>query len=284
MATNSYELGGRPLNRMGFGAMQLPGPGVWGPPRDHDEAIAVLRRAVELGVDHIDTAQYYGPDVANDLIREALHPYPDDLFIVTKVGALRGDDGSWYTAAEPEQLRAAIEDNLRTLELDRIHNVHYRVMPGADVESGLRELAAMRDEGKIENIGISNVTAQQIERALELTPLVSVQDKFSVLDREFAAELELCRDRGLAFIPFFPLGSAFQGGPAKLAENEALKRIGAAHDATPAQVALAWLLEQGDHVLLIPGTGSLAHLEENMAAAEVGLTADELGELDALAG
>ena len=284
MATNSYELGGRPLNRMGFGAMQLPGPGVWGPPRDHDEAIAVLRRAVELGVDHIDTAQYYGPDVANELIREALHPYSDDLFIVTKVGALRGDDGSWYTAAEPEQLRAAIEDNLRTLELDRIHNVHYRVMPGADVESGLRELAAMRDEGKIENIGISNVTAQQIERALELTPLVSVQDKFSVLDREFAAELELCRDRGLAFIPFFPLGSAFQGGPAKLAENEALKRIGAAHDATPAQVALAWLLEQGDHVLLIPGTGSLAHLEENMAAAEVGLTADELGELDALAG
>jgi aryl-alcohol dehydrogenase-like predicted oxidoreductase len=269
---------------MGFGAMQLPGPRVWGPPRDHDEAIAVLRRAVELGVNHIDTAQYYGPDVANELIREALHPFSDDLFIVTKVGALRGDDGSWYTAAEPEQLRAGIEDNLRTLGLDRIHNVHYRVMPGADVAAGLSELAAMRDEGKIENLGISNATAEQIERALELTPLVSVQDKFSVLDREFAAELELCRDRDLAFIPFFPLGSAFQGGPAKLAENEVLQRIGAAHDATPAQVALAWLLEQGDHVLLIPGTGSLAHLEENVAAAELGLTDEELAELDALAG
>jgi aryl-alcohol dehydrogenase-like predicted oxidoreductase len=269
---------------MGFGAMQLPGPRVWGPPRDHDEAIAVLRRAVELGVNHIDTAQYYGPDVANELIHEALHPFSDDLFIVTKVGALRGADGSWYTAAEPEQLRAGIEDNLRTLALDRIHNVHYRVMPGADVAAGLSELAAMRDEGKIENLGISNATAEQIERALELTPLVSVQDKFSVLDREFAAELELCRDRDLAFIPFFPLGSAFQGGPAELAENEVLQRIGAAHDATPAQVALAWLLEQGDHVLLIPGTGSLAHLEENVAAAELGLTDEELGELDALSG
>jgi aryl-alcohol dehydrogenase-like predicted oxidoreductase len=284
MAKNAYELGGRSLNRMGFGAMQLPGPGVWGPPRDHEEAIAVLRRAVELGVNHIDSAQYYGPDVANELIREALHPYSDDLFIVTKVGALRGDDGSWYTAAEPAQLRSAIEDNLRTLGLERIHNVHYRVMPGADVEAGLIELAAMRDEGKIENIGISNATAEQISGALELTPLVSVQDKFSVLDREFAAELELCRQRGLAFVPFFPLGSAFQGGPAKLAENEVLQRIGAAHDATPAQIALAWLLEQGEHVLLIPGTGSLAHLEENMAATELELTAEELGELDALSG
>src|SRR5712671_6114853 len=138
----TFRLGQFTVGRVGFGAMQLPGPGVLGPPRDHDQAVAVLRRAIELGINHIDTAQYYGPDVANELIREALHPYSDDLFIVTKVGALRGDDGSWYTAAEPEELRAAIEDNLRTLELDRIHNVHYRVMPGADVESGLRELAA----------------------------------------------------------------------------------------------------------------------------------------------
>src|SRR4051812_354205 len=170
MATKSYDLAGRQISRMGFGAMQLPGPGVWGPPRDHDEAIAVLRRAVELGANHIDTAQYYGPDVANELIREALHPYPDELFIVTKVGALRGADGSWYTAAGPEQLRAAIEDNLRSLDLDRIHNVHYRVMPGADVEAGLTELAAMRDEGKIQNIGISNATTEQVLHALELTP------------------------------------------------------------------------------------------------------------------
>jgi aryl-alcohol dehydrogenase-like predicted oxidoreductase len=282
MATNSYELGGRSLNRMGFGAMQLPGPGVWGPPRDRGEAIAVLRRAVELGVNLVDTAQYYGPDVANELIREALHPYPDDLFIVTKVGALRGDDGSWYTAAEPEQLRAAIEDNLRSLGLDRIHNVHYRVMPGADLDAGLSELAAMRDEGKIENIGISNASREQIERGLGFVPLVSVQNKLNVLDREFADELELCRERGLAFIPFFPLGSAFQGGSAKLTGNEVLQRIAATHGATPAQVALAWLLEQGDHVLLIPGTASLAHLEENMAAAGLELSAEQVAELDAL--
>jgi aryl-alcohol dehydrogenase-like predicted oxidoreductase len=267
---------------MGFGAMQLPGPGVWGPPRDRDEAVAVLRRAVDLGVNHVDTAQYYGPDVANELIREALHPYPDDLFIVTKVGALRGEDGSWYTAAEPEQLRAAVEDNLRSLGLDRIHNVHYRVMPGADVYAGLSELAAMRDEGKIENIGISNASREQIERGLELAPLVSVQNKLNVLDREFADELELCRERRLAFIPFFPLGSAFQGGPAKLAENEVLQRVAATHGATPAQVALAWLLEQGDNVLLIPGTASLGHLEENMAAENLELSADQLAELDAL--
>jgi pyridoxine 4-dehydrogenase len=278
-----WELNGRRINRMGFGAMQLPGPGVWGPPRDRDQALAVLRRAVELGVNHVDTAQYYGPDVANELIREALQPYPDDLFIVTKVGALRRDDRSWYTAAEPVQLRAAIEDNLRALGLERIHNVHYRVMPGADIDAGIEELARMRDEGKIEHLGISNARTGQIERALELTPLVSVQDKFSVIDREFAAELELCRDRGLAFIPFFPLGSAFQGGPAKLAENEVLQRIAAAHDATPTQIALAWLLAQGDHVLLIPGTGSLAHLEENTAAADIELTSDDLATLDGLA-
>jgi pyridoxine 4-dehydrogenase len=278
-----WELNGRRINRMGFGAMQLPGPGVWGPPRDHDQAVAVLRRAVELGVNHVDTAEYYGPDVANELIREALEPYPDDLFIVTKVGALRRDDGSWYTAAEPAQLRAAIEDNLRSLGLERIHNVHYRVMPGADIDAGIEELARMRDEGKIEHLGVSNASTGQIERALELAPLVSVQDKFSVLDREFAAELELARDRGLAFIPFFPLGSAFQGGPAKLAENEVLQRIAAAHDASPTQIALAWLLAQGDQVLLIPGTASLTHLEENIAAADIELTSDDLETLDGLA-
>jgi pyridoxine 4-dehydrogenase len=278
-----WELNGRRINRMGFGVMQLPGPGVWGPPRDRDQAVAVLRRAIELGVNHVDTAQYYGPDVANELIREALEPYPDDLFIVTKVGALRRGDGSWYTAAEPAQLRAAIEDNLRALGLERIHNVHYRVMPGADIDAGIEELARMRDEGKIEHLGISNARAGQIERALELTPLVSVQDKFSVIDREFAPELELSRDRGLAFIPFFPLGSAFQGGPAKLAENEVLQRIAAAHDATPTQIALAWLLAQGDHVLLIPGTSSLTHLEENVAAADIELTSDDLATLHGLA-
>jgi pyridoxine 4-dehydrogenase len=278
-----WELNGRRINRMGYGAMQLPGPGVFGPPRDRDQALAVLRRAVELGVNHVDTAQYYGPDVANELIREALYPYSDDLFIVTKVGALRGDDRSWYTAAEPAQLRAAIEDNLRSLGLEAIHDVHYRVMPGADIDAGIEELARMRDEGKIEHLGISNATTGQIERALELTPLVSVQDKFSVIDREFADEVELSRERGLAFIPFFPLGSAFQGGPAKLAENEVLQRIAAEHDATPTQIALAWLLAQGDHILLIPGTASLAHLEENVAAADVELTPDDLAALDGLA-
>lgn len=283
MPTNTYELAGRSVRRMGFGAMQLPGPGVWGPPKDRDEAVAVLRRAIELGVNHVDTAQYYGPNVANDLIREALHPYPDDLFIVTKVGALRGDDRSWYTAAEPDLLRQAIEDNLSSLRLDRIHNVHYRVMPGADVREGIETLAAMRDEGKIENLGISNAATEQIRVALDVTPLISVQNKYSLLDREFESELELCRESGMAFIPFFPLGSAFQSGPAQLGENEVVARIAAAHEATPAQVALAWLLAQGDHVLLIPGTSSLGHLEENMAAADLGLSPEDLAALDYLA-
>jgi pyridoxine 4-dehydrogenase len=280
---DTYELAGRQVGRLGFGAMQLPGPGVWGPPQDREMALAVLRRAVELGANHIDTAQYYGPDVANELIREALHPYSPELFIVTKVGALRREDRSWYTAAEPAQLRAAIEDNLRSLGLEQIHDVHYRVMPGADVDAGLAELAAMHGEGKIENIGISNATADQILRGLEITPLVSVQNKYSVLDREFAPELELCRERGLAFIAFFPLGSAFQGGPAKLADNDVLRRIAAAHEATPAQIALAWLLAQGEHVLLIPGTRSLTHLEENMGVGDIELSGDELRELDAIA-
>jgi aryl-alcohol dehydrogenase-like predicted oxidoreductase len=284
MPADTFLLGGRPVHRIGFGAMQLPGPGVWGPPRDRDEALAVLRRAVELGVDHIDTAQYYGPDVANALIREALAPYPAGLRVVTKVGALRGADRSWNPALRPEQLRAAVEDNLRSLGLERLDMVNLRIIPEAPapLAESLGALEDLREEGKLELIGLSNVSLAQLEEGLGLTSIASVQNQFNVLERTDRPVLEACRERGLAYVPFFPLGSAFTGGPAKLAQHPVLREIAAAHDATPAQVALAWLLQLGPHVLLIPGTSSRAHLEENLAAAELELDAEEVAALDAL--
>ena len=208
-------LAGRPVARIGFGAMQLPGPGVWGPPRDRDTAVAVLRTAVELGVNHIDTAQYYGPDVANDLIRAALHPYPDDLVLVSKVGAERDAQGGWNPAQRPEQLRAGVEANLRSLAIERLGAVNLRLPggagePGVDLDSQLAEMVALRDEGKIAGIGISNVTADQLRRALPVG-LVCVQNPYSLLDRSGEPLLQLCREHDLAWVPFFPLGSAFPG-------------------------------------------------------------------------
>ena len=281
MPIKTYELGSRPVNRMGFGAMQLPGPGVWGPPRDHAEAVAVLRRAVDLGVDHIDTAQYYGPDVANDLIREALAPYPEGLRIVTKVGGRRGQDASWLPAISPAELRAGVEDNLRSLGLERLDAVNLRLIEEGDVpfEESLGTLVDLRDEGKLELIGLSNVGVEHLEAALALTEIACVQNHYNVLEREGEAVLEACARHGVAFVPFFPLGSAFTGGPAKLASHPVLSEIAARHDATPAQVALAWLLHAGDHVLLIPGTSSVTHLEENMAAADLELTPSDLAAL-----
>ena len=286
MPTMTFELGGRPINRMGFGAMQLPGPGVWGPPRDRDEAIAVLRRAVEGGVDHIDTAQYYGPDVANDLIRDALYPYPEGLRIVTKVGGRRGPNKEWLAAARPEEIRAGVEDNLRSLRLERMPLVNMRLIGQDDVEGpdvplaeSLGALADLRDEGKVELIGLSAATAAELEEARALVDIASLQNHFGILDREGAELVEVCRAEGIAFVPFFPLGSAFMGGPAKLAETPAIVEVAARHEATPAQVALAWLLHFAPNVLLIPGTSSLAHLEENLGAAELGLDA---GDLEAL--
>jgi pyridoxine 4-dehydrogenase len=286
MPTMTFDLAGRPINRMGFGAMQLPGPGVWGPPADRDEALAVLRRAVELGVNHIDTAQYYGPDVANDLIREALHPYPDDLRLVTKVGGLRGDDASWIPALAPRELEAAIDDNLRTLGVDRIDLVNLRLIEPDDpaqatpFEDSLGAVVDARDAGKVELIGLSNVGVAELERALELTDIAGVQNHFNVLERDGEDVVAFCAEHGLAFTPFFPLGSAFMGGPAKLAANPVLSDVAARHQATAAQIALAWLLHHGDHILLIPGTSSLAHLEENVAAAAIELTGDDLRALD----
>jgi aryl-alcohol dehydrogenase-like predicted oxidoreductase len=272
------NLGSFTVNRIGFGAMQLAGPGVFGPPRDADAARTVLRRAVELGVDHIDTAQFYGPDVVNALIREALHPYADGLRLATKVGARRDDTGAWLPAQRPEELRAAVEDNLRALGVERMDLVNLRLLEGDDVPLAeqLGALEDLRRDGKLALIGLSNVTRDQVEAALELTDVASVQNAYSIIERSAEDVLELSVARDLAFVPFFPLGSAFTGGPAKLAADPAVARVAAKHDATPSQVALAWLLHRDERILLIPGTSSVSHLEENLAAAELALDADDL--------
>jgi pyridoxine 4-dehydrogenase len=286
MTQTSY-LGDKPVNRIGFGAMQLAGPHVFGPPRDPDAARAVLRRAVELGVDHIDTSQYYGPDVVNDLIRETLHPYPEGLRLVTKVGARRDAEGAWLPALTPAELRSGVEDNLRSLRVERMDLVNLRLLddgagPKVPLAEQLGELEDMRNEGKLDLIGVSNVTVEQAEQAMELVAVGEVQNAYSILDREHEPLLELCRAHGVAFVPFFPLGSAFTGGPAKLAEDPAIASVAQRHGATPSQMALAWLLARYDRTLLIPGTSSVAHLEENMAAGDVELDADDLARLDAV--
>ena len=279
------NLGTFTVERIGFGAMQLPGPGVFGPPRDPDAARAVLRRAIELGVDHIDTSQYYGPDVANDLIREALFPYPEDLRIVTKVGGSRDEKGAWLPAQRPEELRAGVEDNLRSLRLERIPLVNLRLIgpevsaevPLADQIGALEEL---RGEGKVELIGLSNAGADTVLQALGMTDVACVQNGYSVLDRSHEDVLELCCERDMAFVPFFPLGSAWTGGPATLAADPAVARVAQKHSATPSQVALAWLLHRDEHILLIPGTSSVAHLEENLAAGDLQLDREDLETLE----
>jgi len=283
--TKTSLLGTRPVRRIGFGAMQLAGPGVFGPPSDRDAALAVLRRAVELGVDHIDTSQYYGPDVVNELIREALHPYPEGLRLVTKVGARRDETGAWLPAQRPIEMRGGVEDNLRTLGVERMDLVNLRLLDGEDapdvpLAEQVGELEDLRREGKLELIGLSNVTHAHVEEALDLVDVASVQNAYSILDRSSEDVLELCRDRDMAFVPFFPLGSAFTGGPAKLAADPVIAGIAARHDATPSQVALAWLLHRDERILLIPGTSSVAHLEENLAAAEVALDDDDLAALE----
>jgi aryl-alcohol dehydrogenase-like predicted oxidoreductase len=278
------NLGSFTVNRIGFGAMQLAGPGVFGPPRDPDAARAVLRRAVELGVDHIDTSQYYGPDVVNDLIREALYPYPEGLRLATKVGGRRDDQGAWLPAQRPDELRAGVEDNLRSLRVERMDLVNLRLMDGDDTpEVALAEqlgaLEDLRAEGKLDLIGLSNVTRTTAEEALDLVDVAGVQNSYSIMERASEDVLELCRARDIAFVPFFPLGSAFTGGPAKLAADPAVARVAARHGATPSQVALAWLLQRDERILLIPGTSSVRHLEENLAAARLELDADDLAVL-----
>ena len=287
MITTSF-LGDKPIRRIGFGAMQLAGPGVFGPPRDPAAARAVLRRAIELGVDHIDTSQYYGPDVVNDLIRETLHPYPADLKLVTKVGARRDEQGAWLPALTPKELRAGVEANLRSLRVERLDLVNLRVMgdggaPGVPEPEQLGALADLRAEGKLDLIGVSNVTVEGAEQAVGLVDDIGeVQNAYSILDRTNEPLLDFCREREIAFVPFFPLGSAFMGGPRAIAADLAIARIAADHGATPSQIALAWLLHRYDRILLIPGTTSVAHLEENMAAGEVALSGEDLEALEAV--
>jgi aryl-alcohol dehydrogenase-like predicted oxidoreductase len=281
--TQTAKLGPHDVGRIGFGAMQLAGRGVFGPPRDRDAALAVLRRTVELGVDHIDTSQYYGPDVVNELIHEALHPYPEGLRLVTKVGARRDEKGGWLPALRPDELRAGVEDNLRTLDIEQLTLVNLRLLDGGDTPPLAEMLGALEDmrrEGKLELIGLSNVARAQLEEARDLVPIAGVQNQYSVLDRSNEDLLDACREHGLAFVPFFPLGSAFTGGPQRLAQDATIARVAAKHGVTPSQVALAWLLQRDERILLIPGTSSVTHLEENMAAADVDLDADDMAALE----
>ena len=282
MPSDTALLAHHTVRRMGFGAMQLPGPGVFGPPKDRAVALAVIRRAVEAGVNHIDTAQFYGPDVANELLHAALHPYPDGLVLVSKVGAARNDKGEWIGAQRPEELRGGVEANLRSLELDQIPVVNLRRHPESDVPFAdqLGEMIALRDEGLIAGIGLSNATLEQYSEARARTEVACVQNAYNLADRSDQAVFDACEADGVPYVPFFPLGSAFHpenpvlGAPAV---KETAQRLGA----TPAQVALAWLLHLSPNVLLIPGTSSLKHLDENLAAGE--LVLDRVA-LDALPG
>jgi pyridoxine 4-dehydrogenase len=284
MPSLTGSLGPHTVQRVGFGAMQLPGPHVMGPPRDHDQAIAVIRRAREHGVDHIDTASYYGPDVANALLAEALDPWPDDLRIVSKVGARRDEQGAWLPALTPDDIRAQVDADLRVLGIDRLTAVNLRVLESGEevFDAALETLIALRDEGKIELIGLSNVDVSHLERALARTEIACVQNQYGLLDRGNEAVLAATGQRGIAFVPFFPLGSAFGAAP-RPAEHPEVQRIAAEVDATAAQVALAWLLHHGEHVLLIPGTSSLDHLEENLGAGAVELGPEQMAVLDGLA-
>lgn len=276
-------LGSRTVSRIGFGAMQLPGPGVLGPPRDRAEAIAVLRRAVALGVDHIDTAQYYGPDVANELIREALWPYDAALVLVSKVGARRDETGAWLQWDSPADLRQGIEDNLASLGVEQLGAVNLRLMgDDAALEDQLTAMVQARDDGLIAGVGLSNCSLEQLRRALEVTELVCVQNPLNVVDRSSLPVLEECAARGIAFVPFFPLGSGF--GVDNVRAEPAVVATAARLGATASQVALAWLLALSPNVLLIPGTSSVTHLEQNLAAGGLVLDDEARAALDAVTG
>lgn len=284
MPTDTVLLSRRPVHRMGFGAMQLPGPGVLGPPADRTQALAVLRRAVDAGVDHIDTAQFYGPDVANELIHEALYPYPEALVLVSKVGAARNEQGQWLPAQRPEDLRTGVEANLHSLELDRVPVVNLRRHPETDVpfNEQLGAMRDLRDEGLIGAVGLSNVTLDDYRSASSQIEVACIQNAYNLADRTDQPLFDACQIDGVPFVPFFPLGSAFTTQSPVLhapAVQETASRLGT----TPAQVALAWLLAQAPTVLLIPGTSSLLHLEENLGAAHVVLDEAALAVLDHVA-
>jgi pyridoxine 4-dehydrogenase len=278
-----FHLGDRLVNRMGYGAMQLSGSGVFGPPRDREAAVAVLRAAVAAGVNHIDTSDFYGPHVTNQIIREALHPYREDLLIVTKVGAVRGADASWLPAQEPAELAQAVEDNLRNLGLDALDLVNMRMMGDihapseGSLEAQVVALAQLREKGLIRHIGLSNVTPAQVAEAQRIVPVACVQNQYNLAHREDDALIDSLAVQGIAYVPFFPLG-----GFSPL-QSQALADVAARLGATSMQVTLAWLLARSANLLLIPGTSSVAHLTENLAAAEFELSQEIMAELEAIA-
>jgi len=268
------------VNRMGYGAMQLAGPGVWGPPKDPAGAVAVLREAVAAGVDHIDTSDYYGPHVTNQIIRDALHPYPDGLVIVTKLGGKRPADKSWQPAITPAELISGLHDNLRNLGLEAMDIVNYRVMGMGPEEGSVAEqistLADLQRQGLIRHIGISNATAAQVAEAQSIVDIVSVQNNYNLAHREDDALIDDLARQGIAYVPFFPLG-----GFSPL-QSSTLSDVATKLGSTPLQVALAWLLHRSPNILLIPGTSSVGHLRENLAAAELTLSEETLAELNAI--
>jgi aryl-alcohol dehydrogenase-like predicted oxidoreductase len=279
----TFALGARTVKRLGYGAMQLSGRGVFGPPKDRAGALAVLRAAVERGIDHIDTSDYYGPHITNQLIREALHPYPDNLVIVTKIGSRRGEDGSWNPAFSAEDLTSAVHDNLRNLRMDAIDVVNLRMMFDAfkptegSIEAPLAALAELQRQGLVRHIGLSNATRAQIEQARRMVPIVCVQNHYNLVHRTDDSLIDELARHGIAYVPYFPLGGFTPLHSAAL--SNVAERLGS----TPMQVALAWLLERAPNILLIPGTSSVAHLHENLAAAELKLPQEAVIELDKIA-
>ncbi|RUW66471.1 MULTISPECIES: aldo/keto reductase family oxidoreductase [unclassified Mesorhizobium] len=280
--SGTFTLGSHTVKRLGYGAMQLAGPHVFGPPRDRDAALAVLREAVSSGVDHIDTCDYYGPHVTNQIIREALSPYPKDLVLVTKIGARRGSDASWLPANSPTELEQAVHDNLRNLGLEVLDVVNLRIMFGmgpteGSIEAQLTALAELQRKGLVRHIGLSNVTPAQIEEGRRICKIVCVQNQYNLAHRDDDALIDQLAREGTAYVPFFPLG-----GFSPL-QSSTLSRVAERLGATPMQVALAWLLRRSPNILLIPGTSSVGHLRENLAAAELELSAEVLQELEGVA-
>ena len=279
----TFQLGDRSVTRMGYGAMQLAGPGVFGPPKDHAAAIAVLRAAIESGITHLDTSDFYGPHVTNQLIREALHPYRDDLTIVTKVGAKRGADASWNVASSPVELEAAVHDNLRNLGLDVLDVVNLRIMfdvrgpAEGDIEEPLSVLAELRRKGLIRHLGLSNVTAKQVSQGQTIAKIVCVQNLYNLAHRNDDALIDSLAESGVAYVPFFPLG-----GFSPL-QSDALSRAADQCGATSMQVALAWLLQRSPNILLIPGTSSVGHLRQNIDSANLNLPPEVLTALNGIA-
>ncbi|WP_448166914.1 aldo/keto reductase family oxidoreductase [Burkholderia ambifaria] len=281
--SGTFSLAGRRVHRLGYGAMQLAGPGVFGPPKDRDAALAVLREAVEAGVDHIDTSDFYGPHLTNQLIREALHPYRDDLLIVTKIGATRGDDGSWLPAFSADALTAAVHDNLRNLSLDVLDVVNLRIMfdvhgpAEGSIEAPLSALAELQRQGLVRHIGLSNVTAAQIAEGRRICDIACVQNHYNLAHRDDDELIDALARDGIAYVPYFPLGGF------NPLQSSTLDAVAARLGATRMQTALAWLLRRAPNILLIPGTSSVAHLRENLAAGALVLPDDAVRELDGVA-